>query len=341
MTRYQLRALGAAAAILAATGAARAGEDLDAIRDRGSLVCGVNQGLAGFSQPDSEGVWSGLDVDLCKAIAAAILGDAEAVAFVPLSAQQRFTALQSGEVDVLTRNTTWTLTRDTALGLDFAGVNFYDGQGFLVPADLGVDSALQLDGATVCVQTGTTTELNLADFFRAQDMEFEPVVIESIDEVNAAYFSGRCDVLTSDASQLASIRATVAPNPADHVILPEIISKEPLGPAVRQGDSELFDIVKWVLFAVIEAEEKGITSDNLEAMRESDDPTVQRLLGQTPGMGEALGLSEDWAANAIAAVGNYGEMFERNVGVDTPLGLTRGVNDLWTRGGLMYAMPVR
>ena len=339
-----IRTLLAAGTALVAAGAALpalAGETLDAIVERGTLICGVNTGLAGFSVPDSEGVWTGLDVDVCKAVATAVLGDPDAVEYIPATTQQRFTMLQSGEIDMLSRNTTWTLTRDTALGLNFAGITFYDGQGFMVPAELGVTSALELDGATVCVQPGTTTELNLADFFRANGMEFDPVVIESFEEVNAAYFAGRCDVYTTDASGLASIRATVAPNPADHIILPEIISKEPLGPAVRHGDDEFFDIVKWVVFALIEAEEKGITQANLDEMLESTDPTVQRLLGVTEGMGEALGLSESWAYDVIAAVGNYGEIFERNVGPDTSLGLERGVNDLWTRGGLMYAMPAR
>ena len=339
-----IRTLLAAGTALVAAGAALpalAGETLDAIVERGTLICGVNTGLAGFSVPDSEGVWTGLDVDVCKAVATAVLGNPDAVEYIPATTQQRFTMLQSGEIDMLSRNTTWTLTRDTALGLNFAGITFYDGQGFMVPAELGVTSALELDGATVCVQPGTTTELNLADFFRANGMEFDPVVIESFEEVNAAYFAGRCDVYTTDASGLASIRATVAPNPADHIILPEIISKEPLGPAVRHGDDEFFDIVKWVVFALIEAEEKGITQANLDEMLESADPTVQRLLGVTEGMGEALGLSESWAYDVIAAVGNYGEIFERNVGPDTSLGLERGVNDLWTRGGLMYAMPAR
>ncbi|MCB9947343.1 MAG: amino acid ABC transporter substrate-binding protein [Rhodospirillaceae bacterium] len=326
---------------IAATAPAFAGETLDAIRERGTLICGVSTGLSGFSMPDSEGNWSGIDVDFCHAVAAAILGDSDAVEFVALTAQQRFTALQSGEIDLLSRNTTWTLTRDTALGLNFAGVTFYDGQGFMVPKELGVTSAMELNGAAVCVQPGTTTELNVADFFRANGMEFEPVVIESLEEVNAAYFAGRCDVYTTDASGLASIRATVAPNPDDHTILPELISKEPLGPVVRHGDDEFLDVVKWTLYALIEAEEKGITQANLEEMRASEDPTISRLLGTTAGNGEALGLSEDWAYNAIAAVGNYGEMFERNVGADTPLALERGLNDLWTRGGLMYAMPAR
>ena len=341
MRNKTIAAAGAALMVAGFALPATAGETLDAVIERGYLQCGVNTGLAGFSNPDSEGMWTGLDVDFCRAIAAALFDDTEAVRFTPLTAQQRFTALQSGEIDVLSRNTTWTLTRDTALGLNFAGVMFYDGQGFIVPRELGVTSVLELDGATICVEPGTTTELNLADFFRANDLSFEPVVIEHQDEATATFFSGRCDVYTTDASGLASIRATVAPNPDDYVILPEIISKEPLGPVVRHGDDEFFDVVKWVRFALIEAEEKGITAANIDAMMESSDPTVQRLLGVTPGMGEALGLSEDWAVRAIRAVGNYGEMFERNVGVDTALGLERGLNDLWTRGGLMYAMPAR
>lgn len=334
----------AAGAMVTMTGAALpafAGATLDAINDRGTLLCGVSTGLAGFSNPDSAGNWTGLDVDVCKAVAAAVLGDANKIQFTPLTAQQRFTALQSGEVDILSRNTTWTLTRDTSLGLNFAGVTFYDGQGFMVPKGLGVTSALELDGAAVCVQPGTTTELNLSDFFRANNMSFEPVVIESLDEVNAAYFAGRCDVYTTDASGLASIRSSVAPNPDDHLILPEIISKEPLGPVVRHGDDEWLDVVKWTIYALIEAEEKGISSDNVDSMLNSTDPTVQRLLGTNAGMGEALGLPEEWAYNAVAQVGNYGEIFDRNVGPSTSLRLERGVNDLWTRGGLMYAMPAR
>jgi general L-amino acid transport system substrate-binding protein len=341
MRTKTIAAVGAALMTAGTALPAAAGETLDAVMERGYLQCGVNTGLAGFSNPDSEGNWTGMDVDYCRAVAAALFDDPDAVRFTPLTAQQRFTALQSGEIDILSRNTTWTLTRDTALGLNFAGVMFYDGQGFIVPRALGVTSVMELDGATICVEPGTTTELNLADFFRANDMDFEPVVIEHQDEATATFFSGRCDVYTTDASGLASIRATVAPNPADYMILPEIISKEPLGPVVRHGDDEFFDVAKWVLFALIEAEEKGITMNNIDEMMESDDPTVQRLLGVTPGMGEALGLSEDWAVRALRAVGNYGEIFDRNVGPDTALGLDRGLNDLWTRGGLMYAMPPR
>ncbi|MEO3432610.1 amino acid ABC transporter substrate-binding protein [Inquilinus sp. CAU 1745] len=319
-----------------------AGETLDAIRERGYLQCGVSSGVAGFSNPDSQGIWSGLDVDVCRAVATAILGDPEAIRFSPLTSQQRFTALQSGEVDILSRNTTWTISRDTALGLNFAPVTFYDGQGFLVPKALGVTSALDLDGAAVCVQMGTTTELNLADFFRANEMTFEPVVIEAVDEAHAAFFAGRCDVYTTDGSALASMRSTVAPNPDDYVILPEVISKEPLAPAVRHGDDEFFDIVKWTVNGLIEAEEKGITSENVEEIAATTtNPDVQRMLGVTAGNGESLGVSEDWLVQVLLAVGNYGEIFERNVGVDTPLGLERGMNALWTDGGLMYAPPLR
>ena len=270
-----------------------------------------------------------------------MLGDASKVKYVPLNAQQRFTALQSGEVDLLSRNTTWTQQRDTALGLNFAAVTFYDGQGFMVPKKLNVKSAKELNGATVCVQPGTTTELNLADYFRATKMTFRPVVIQELADVEKAFFEGRCDVYTTDASGLASTRAAKSGNPADFVILPELISKEPLGPVVRHGDDEWFDIVKWTVYALFEAEERGVTAANAEEMKKNTDPNVQRLLGVTPGMGKNLGLDEEWAVRAIKAVGNYGEVFERNVGRNTPLKLERGLNALWTQGGLMYAMPFR
>ncbi|MEX1215779.1 amino acid ABC transporter substrate-binding protein [Saccharospirillum sp.] len=317
----------------------QAGETVDAIMDNGYIQCGVNTSLAGFSNATG-GEWAGLDVDLCRAVAAAMLGDSEAVRFTALTANQRFTALQSGEVDILSRNTTWTLTRDTSLGLNFAGVNYYDGQGFMVRKDLGVTSAKELSGAAICVEPGTTTELNLADYFRAQGMDFEPVVIENTSEVTAAFFAGRCDVYTTDASGLASARNVSAENPADYIILPEIISKEPLGPAVRHGDDEFMDIVRWSLNAMIEAEEYGVSSDNVDEMRDtSTNPGIQRLLGATPGLGEALGLEEDWAYNIISQVGNYGESYQTNV--TDLLGLERGLNALWTEGGLMYAQPVR
>jgi general L-amino acid transport system substrate-binding protein len=331
-------ALAAAGLAISAT-AVSAGPTLDAIKKRGELICGVNTGLGGFSIPDSRGVWTGLDVDICKAIAAAVLGDASKVKFVPTTAQQRFTALQSGEVDILSRNTTWTLQRDTQLGLNFTAVTYYDGQGFMVPKKLGVKSAKELAGATICVQPGTTTELNLADYFRANNLKFTPVVIESLQEVNKAFFSGRCDVLTTDASGLASVRKNDAPKADDYVILPEIISKEPLGPAVRHGDDQFFDMVKWTIYALIEAEEYGITAANAdEQAKSSTNPSVKRLLGATAGNGAAIGLPEDWAIKAIKAVGNYGEIWQRNI---PPLGLPRGLNQLWSKGGIMYSPPVR
>jgi general L-amino acid transport system substrate-binding protein len=327
---------------LAAT-PALAGKDLDAIKQRGTLVCGVNTGLAGFSAADSQGRWTGLDVDYCRALAAAILGDPNKVRFSPLTAQQRFTALQSGEIDVLSRNTTWTLTRDVSMGMHFVGVTFYDGQGFMVPKALNVKSAKQLKGATVCVQSGTTTELNLTDYSRANNLQLKPVVFEKQEAATAAYFSGRCQVFTTDASGLASIRSKEAQKPADHVILPELISKEPLGPAIRRGDDEFFGIAKWTLNALIEAEEYGITQANVDQMkRDSKNPAVMRLLGAgTEDTGKLLGLDKDWAFRAIKAVGNYGEIFERHVGEKTPIDLPRGTNALWTNGGLMYAPPVR
>jgi general L-amino acid transport system substrate-binding protein len=331
----------AVALLVTSTGAAFAQKTMKTIKSRGELVCGVSTGLGGFSVPDSAGKWTGLDVDYCKAVAAAILGDASKVKYQALTAQQRFTALQSGEVDMLSRNTTWTLTRDTALGLNFTAVTYYDGQGFMVPKKLGVKSVKELDGATVCVQPGTTTELNLADYFRANKMKFTPVVIENLQEVNAAFFSGRCDVYTTDASGLASIRKNDAPKGKsdDYEILPEIISKEPLGPVVRHGDDQFLDVVKWTIFATIEAEEYGVTSANgSEMVTKSTNPGVKRLLGTTPGLGKALGLDEAWALNVIKAVGNYGEIWERNI---PQLGLPRGVNKLWSQGGIMYAPPVR
>ena len=321
--------------------AAQAGATLDKVKQAGQIVCGVNTGLAGFAQPDNQGRYTGLDVDICKALAAALFGDPGKVKYVPLTAQQRFTALQSGEVDLLSRNTTWTLLRDTDLGLNFTAVVFYDGQGFMVPKKLGVKSAKELGGATVCVQPGTTTELNLADYFRANKMQFKPVVIEKLDEVENAFFSGRCDAYTTDRSGLAATRAARATNPDDYVILPEVISKEPLAPAVRQGDDQWKDVVTWVIYALFEAEEKGVTAKNVDEMAKSEDPTIKRLLGVTPGMGKALGVDEKWAYNAIKAVGNYGEIFERNVGEDSPLKLGRGPNNLWTQGGLIYGMPIR
>jgi general L-amino acid transport system substrate-binding protein len=326
--------------VLLAVGGTAVGATLDEVRARGVLVVGVNTGLAGFSMPDDKGVWKGLDVDTAKAIAAAVFGDANKVKYIPLTAVQRLPALQSKEVDVLCRNTTATLTRETVNGLNFAHPNYYDGQGFLIPKKLGVKSAKELKGATVCVLPGTTTEMNAADFFRKSGMPWKPVVIENNAELNKAFFAGRCDSLTSDASQLAAVRS-VAPNPADYIILPEIISKEPLAPAVRHGDDQWYDIVNWTVMALIEAEELDITSATVDEMLKSKDPQVQRFLGVSPGFGKALGLDEKWAYNIIKQVGNYGEIFDRNVGLKTPLALERGLNDLWTRGGLMYAIPFR
>ncbi|HVP08208.1 MAG TPA: amino acid ABC transporter substrate-binding protein [Burkholderiales bacterium] len=332
------RALAFALGAVLCAGAARAQSTLEAVQKKGYVQCGVNVGLAGFSQPDSQGVWKGIDVDLCRAVAAAVFGDAAKVRYTPLTAQQRFTALQSGEVDILSRNTTWTITRDTSLGLNFVGIIYYDGQGFMVPAKKKVKSARQLNGATVCVQPGTTTELNLADYFRTHNMKFKPVVIEKLEEVLNAYFSGRCDVYTTDVSGLVAVRASRAPRPAEHVILPEVISKEPLGPAVRHGDDRWFDIVKWSLYAMIEAEELGLSSKNIEQQAGSPNPSIQRFVGATGDIGKMLGLDNRWAANIVKQVGNYGESFDANL---KPLGFERGLNKLWTQGGLMYAPPVR
>jgi general L-amino acid transport system substrate-binding protein len=335
-----LYALLAAAGAMTAT-ATHAGKTLDAIKARGQLVCGVHTGLAGFSAADSQGNWSGFDVDYCKALAAAILGDGTKVKWVPLTAQQRFTALQSGEIDILSRNTTWTLTRDASLGLNFIGTTYYDGQGFLVPAKAKVKSAKQLKGATVCVQSGTTTEKNMTDFSRANKLDLKPVVFEKIEAATGAYFSGRCIAFTTDASGLASIRNKEAKEPKDHMILPELISKEPLGPAVRRGDDEFFAIAKWVLFGLVEAEEYGITQANIDQMKSSQDPVVMRILGTSEDTGKLLGLDKDWMARTIKTTGNYGEIFERNVGEKTALALKRGLNAQWNKGGLMYAPPVR
>jgi general L-amino acid transport system substrate-binding protein len=342
--RIVAAAAGLAAAVIGFAGTAQAGKDLDTIKARGSVLCGVPTGTAGFARADSQGKWVGLDVDVCRAVAAVIFGDSEKVKYVPLTSQQRFTALQSGEVDVLSNNTTWTLTRDTALGLDFVGVTYYDGQGFMVNKKLGVKSAKELNGATVCVAPGTTTELNLADYFRANKMTFKPVVIEKADEIRAAFFAGRCDVYTTDRGALAVVRiANVPPpqTPDDYIVLPEIISKEPLGPVVRHGDNQFADIVRWTQFAMVEAEEHGITSKNVDEMLKSDNPSIKRILGVTPGMGKALGVDEKWVYNIVKQVGNYGESFDRNVGKDSPLKIERGLNALWTQGGLQYSPPIR
>jgi general L-amino acid transport system substrate-binding protein len=330
----------AAAGLLAAT-SAMAGKTLDQIKQRGQIVCGVNTGLAGFSAADSSGNWSGLDVDHCRAVAAAVLSDATKVKYVPLTAQQRFTALQSGEVDVLARNSTSTLSRDASLGLHFAGVNYYDGQGFMVPKGK-ITSAKQLKGATVCVQSGTTTEKNLTDYSRTHKLNLKPVVFEKVEAATGAYFAGRCQAYTTDTSGLASVRAKEAKDPAAHVILPDLVSKEPLGPMVRRGDDEWFAIVKWVIYGLLEAEEYGVTQANVDQLKTSaTDPVVQRLLGTTEDTGKLLGLDKEWMVRAIKTTGNYGEIFERNVGPKSALGLPRGVNNLWNKGGLMYAYPIR
>lgn len=323
---------------VASTGASAA--TLDDVKSKGFVQCGVSQGLPGFSNPDSAGNWTGLDVDFCRAVAAAIFNDADAVKFTPLSAKERFTALQSGEIDVLSRNTTWTMSRDTALGLNFAGVTYYDGQGFMVRDSLGVSSALELSGASVCTNTGTTTELNAADFFRSNQMDYEVVAFEKADEAVQAYDANRCDVYTTDASGLYAQRLKLS-NPSEHVVLPEIISKEPLGPVVRQGDDQWFNVVKWVVFALVNSEELGVTKGNVSDMKNSQNPAIKRLLGTEGAFGEAIGLSNDWVVNIISSVGNYGEIFEANVGPDTPLGISRGINALWTEGGLIYGPPIR
>ncbi len=337
----RIHVLTIAAALAAFTAPAHAGKTLDGIKSRGQLACGVSTGVIGFSAADSQGQWRGLDVDVCRAIPAAVLGDATKGRWVPLSSQQRFTALQSGEVDILSRNTTWSLTRDAALGLHFTAVTYYDGQGFLVSKKTKVTSAKQLKNAEICVQSGTTTEKNLSDYFRAQGIKVKPVVFDKFEASIKAFFSGRCQAYTTDASALAFIRAKEAPNPDDYVVLPEIISKEPLGPAVRRGDDEWFAIVKWTINALIEAEELGITQGKVDAMKGSADPSVQRFLGVGEDLGKSLGLDREWAARAVKAVGNYGEIFNRNVGADSPLKLPRGLNAQWNKGGILYSLPLR
>ena len=336
--------LGAAVSAAAAT-AASAGT-LDDVKTKGFVQCGVSQGLPGFSNPDSNNNWTGMDVDFCRAVAAAIFGDAQKVKFSPLNSKERFTALQSGEVDLLSRNTTWTMSRDTSLGLKFAGTMYYDGQGFMVKKSLGVDTAMKLDGATVCTATGTTTELNLADYFKANNMKYQVVAIEDANELVKAYDEGRCDIFTTDQSGLYSERLKMK-DPAEHIILPEIISKEPLGPVVRQGDDAWFNVVKWTYYALLTTEEFGITTANVEEMKASTNPEMKRILGvanedgSAAGFGTGIGLSEDWIVNIVKGVGNYGEIFERNVGANTPLKIARGKNALWNNGGLQYAPPIR
>lgn len=335
------------ATVVAALGAvlaapAHAGKTLDAIKARGQVVCGVNTGLAGFSAADSNGKWTGLDVDVCRAVAAAVLGDGEKVKYVPLNAQARFTALQSGEIDVLSRNTTFTLTRDASLGLTQTAVTYYDGQGFMVPVKSKLKSAKQLKGQTVCVQSGTTTEKNLTDYSKANGLGIKPIVFEKLEAAEGAYFAGRCVAYTTDASGLASTRNKVAKNPADHIILPELISKEPLGPMVRRGDDEWTTIVKWTIYGLLEAEEAGVTMANVDDLKTSSkDPVIGRLLGSTEDTGKLLGLDKEWLARAVKTTGNYGEIFERNVGPKSSLQLPRGLNNLWNKGGVQYAPPVR
>ena len=329
-----------AVVLIASSSLAIAGETLKAVKKRGYLIAGVNGGVFGFSMPDDKGVWKGLDVDTARAVAAAVLGDANKVKYVPLTAVQRLPALQAKEIDVLCRNTTRTLTRETANGLNFTQVNFYDGQGFLVNKNLNLKTAKDMDGATICVLPGTTTEMNVADFYRANNMRWRPVVIENTAELAKAFFAGRCDILTSDLSQLVAHRA-VAPNPAEYAILPIVISKEPLAPVVRHGDDQWYDIVSWTVFALIQAEELGINSNNVDMMLKSQKPRVQRFLGVIPGMGKNLGLDDKWAYNIVKQVGNYSQIFEANVGENTALGLKRGLNALWLKGGLMFSPPFR
>ncbi|WP_368186389.1 amino acid ABC transporter substrate-binding protein [Aestuariibius sp. HNIBRBA575] len=330
-----------ALAVAGLAAGASAAATLDDVKARGSLNCGVTTGLVGFAAPDANGVWNGFDVGVCRAVAAAVFGDPTAVEFVPTTGQTRFTALASNQIDMLARNTTWTFSRDVDLKFEFVGVNYYDGQGFMVPRELGVTSAKELDGATVCIQTGTTTELNLADFFRTNNISYEPVPIETNAEAQQQYLAGACDVYTTDASGLAATRATFE-DPAAHVLLPEIISKEPLGPLVRHGDSEWGDIVRWTLNALISAEELGITSANIEELTAgTDNPEINRLLGTEGELGAMLGLDADWAKNAVMAGGNYGELFEKNIGENSPIGLARGLNAPWTEGGLIYSPPFR
>jgi len=327
------------ASALAVSAGSVSAATLDDVIGKGHVQCGVSQGLPGFSNFDDKGNWSGVDVDICRAVAAAIFGDDSKVKYTPLSAKERFTALQSGEIDVLSRNTTWTATRDTALGLNFAGVNYYDGQGFMVRSDLGVNSALELSGASICTNTGTTTELNVSDYFRANGMDYEVVAFEKADEVVAAYDGGRCDVYTTDQSGLYAQRIKLK-DPSAHKVLPEVISKEPLGPVVRQGDDQWFNIVKWSLFCMVNAEELGVTSGNAMMKAKGDNPAVKRLMGQEGSFGENLGVAPTWCANIVSSVGNYGESFARNLSID-PLNIQRGVNELWSKGGLQYAPPIR
>ncbi len=328
-----------AIAATALTVSAATASTLDDVKARGTLICGSNTGLAGFGAPDANGHWSGFDVDICQAVAAAVLGDKNKVKYVPTTGETRFTALASGEIDLLVRNSTWTFKRENDLKLTFVAVNYYDGQGFMVPKSLGVSSAKELDGATICVQTGTTTELNLADYFKANNMSYTPISVKGSAEGKQQFLNGGCDAYTTDASGLASLRATF-PKPDDYVILPEIISKEPLGPVVRQGDDQWASIVRWVTYSLMEAEELGVTSKNIDTLAKgTDNPEMNRLLGASDNLGGEIGLDKDWAVRAIKANGNYGEIFEANIGTKTPIGLARGLNAEWNKGGLIYAMP--
>jgi len=338
--KFMIPATVAAAGLMLAT-SAHAGKTLDAVKARGQLICGVNTSSPGFSVADSQGKWSGIDVDFCRSVAAAVLGDASKVKYVPLNSQQRFASLQAGEVDVLSRNSTWTLTRDASLGVVFAGINYFDGQGYMVPKKLKIDSVKKLNGATVCVQAGTTSEKNLADHYGANGMKYKPVVFDTAEAMRSAFFSGRCQVYSTDMSDLAGAR-TMAPNADDYVILPYVISKEPLGPSVRRGDDDWFQIVRWTLFAALEAEENGLTKANVDTQKSSSkDPAVLRFLGVSEDTGKLLGLDKDWAYRIVKQVGNYGESFEANLGPNSPLRLPRGANNLWNKGGLMYAAPIR
>jgi len=341
MTLKPLVPLALALAGLVCATEAQAGKTLDGVKSAGVVRCGVNTSGPGFSNADSQGRWTGLDVDFCRAVAAAVLGDAGKVKFTPLNSQQRFSALQAGEIDVLSRNSTWTLTRDASLGVVFTGINYYDGQGFMAPKKLKIDSAKKLNGATLCVQAGTTSEKNVADYFAAHGMKYKPVVFDTAEAITGAFFAGRCQVYTTDMSDLAGAR-TKAPRPDDYAILPEVISKEPLGPSVRRGDDEWFQIVRWTLFAMLEAEEDGLTQANVDAQKkDSKDPAVQRFLGVSEDDGKLLGLDKEWSYRIVKQVGNYGESFERNLGPKSAVGLPRGVNNLWNKGGLMYAPPIR
>jgi len=339
VTKFGMAMLSAAVA-LGLSVAASSAQTLKKVQDRGSLLCGVSQGLPGFSTPDDKGNWTGFDVDVCRAVAAAIFNDASKVKYSPLSAKDRFTALQSGEIDVLVRNSTWTSSRDASLGIDFTAVNYYDGQGFMVRKSLKVNSALELNGASICAQTGTTTELNLADYFRANNMKYEIIAFVTADETVKAYESGRCDAFTTDVSQLYAEKLKLSA-PSDHVILPEIISKEPLAPAVRRGDDQWLALVKWVQFAMLDAEELGVSSKTVDEALKSPQPEIKRLLGAEGNYGEQLGLTKDWVVRIVKQVGNYGEVYDRNVGTGSKLGISRGLNRLWTKGGIQYAPPIR